>query len=209
MKKQILKQTIIILCIGIVLITTYIKNQKSVKAQSFSIEIPSGYSYYMQSSFIRYIDVGMGQLSPSFPIRRATTNIWETANTSWAYWSMNLSDSDMNNYTYFIRAYTGQEVHGTIFDPVEIPVGGSIYIMGPNTHGSAYNGGYTYQIYRKLKNRAPSLSLDTPNNQILSEEENQNILNLTGTVIDQNSSDQITIKFTVDGLSGYQNKTLP
>ncbi|MFD1736254.1 hypothetical protein ACFSCX_06705 [Bacillus salitolerans] len=58
-------------------------------------------------------------------------------------------------------------------------------------------------------NQKPTLTLSTPNNQTLSAKSGKNSLHINGTVNDQDTGNHLLIKYSIDGLSGYQNKVLP
>ncbi|MFD1736102.1 hypothetical protein ACFSCX_05940 [Bacillus salitolerans] len=64
-------------------------------------------------------------------------------------------------------------------------------------------------VQRLKKNRFPTLNLTTSNNQILSEVNGRNALQLQGTFLDSDAGDQINIRYSLDGLPTHQNKVLP
>ncbi|MFD1736251.1 hypothetical protein ACFSCX_06690 [Bacillus salitolerans] len=58
-------------------------------------------------------------------------------------------------------------------------------------------------------NNAPEISLTTSNGQVLSELSGNNNLQIKGNVMDVDTGDSLLIKYTIDNLSGHQNKILP
>ncbi|MFD1736100.1 hypothetical protein ACFSCX_05930 [Bacillus salitolerans] len=76
-------------------------------------------------------------------------------------------------------------------------------------NGTNYSQVVATEIGTINLNSAPTLSLSTSNNQILSEISGKNLIELTGNVKDQNSGDSLLIKYSVDGLASYQNIVLP
>ncbi|MFD1736255.1 hypothetical protein ACFSCX_06710 [Bacillus salitolerans] len=76
------------------------------------------------------------------------------------------------------------------------------YNSGVITPSSKINVGNLY-------NQVPTLTLTTPNKQVLSNLNGNNTLQLNGSVTDSNVDDSILIKYSIEGLSGHQNKVLP
>ncbi|MFD1736257.1 DNRLRE domain-containing protein [Bacillus salitolerans] len=78
---------------------------------------------------------------------------------------------------------------------------------------TAYSSEYSNVAYRPQLvvsyNNAPEISLTTANGQVLSELSGNNNLQINGNVMDVDTGDNLLIKYSIDNLSGHQNKILP
>ncbi|MFD1736103.1 hypothetical protein ACFSCX_05945 [Bacillus salitolerans] len=85
----------------------------------------------------------------------------------------------------------------------------TIYVR---TKGDSYTQAMTPITTTVLVNNNddPVINLTNPSNDlILSNVEGRNTLELSGEIKDNNVGDNVIVKITIDGLSGYQNKELP
>ncbi|MFD1736099.1 hypothetical protein ACFSCX_05925 [Bacillus salitolerans] len=81
-------------------------------------------------------------------------------------------------------------------------------VDGTYPNNGKHSDGYWY-VKGSIVNNTPTINLTTSNNQILSEVNGKNVLQLNGNVLDTDIGDTINVKFSIDGTTGYQSKVLP
>jgi hypothetical protein len=76
---------------------------------------------------------------------------------------------------------------------------------GTYPNDGRHSDGYWY-VKGSIANTAPTITLSTTNNQTLSEVTGYNTISINGTAKDTDVGDTLTIKYTIDGVSGHTNQ---
>ncbi|WP_344840355.1 hypothetical protein, partial [Actinocorallia longicatena] len=131
---------------------------------------------------------------------------------------VNIYNASWSSYTINAIKYTDNTYSGVTSNSTFINDSISMNETDIHTVFGLNNGYYKFRVttgsikvelHKRLKNSSPSINLSTTNYQVLSEVSSNNVLVLNGSDLDSDIGNVINVKYSVDGLSGHQNKVIP